>query len=209
MKHEPRARSRTLSARSAAVLTACLGAIAILTTAYWVSEFHLPAPATANREDLMRWLVLRDLRTQTPEIRSTLLRRLQEEAQQDLDPDAIRTQLDPRYHDRLWTNILVLIESWYAHRVDGYLAAPASERPAYLDQTITEVEQWKDLAALAPGQDPSLPAPSAEAAILDLFVQQVTSWKEGASPQRRREITEFDAALRSRWLLHALGLAAG
>jgi hypothetical protein len=128
---------------------------------------------------------------------------LKEEADQGFDPAALGTELDARYRDRVWSNVLVLIETWYSARVDGYLAAPALEQAAYLDETIAEVHQWKDLATLRPGHDD---ATAADTAMLELFTQQVTIWKESASPERRQEIAQFDTALRGRWLLHALGL---
>jgi hypothetical protein len=207
MKQKPRTRPRSVYIRSAAVLTACLGAIALLATAYWASEFRLSDPATADRAELLRWLVVRDLGTETPEIRSTLLRRLQEEAEGDLDPAALRTQLDASQHHRVWANILVLIETWYADKVDRYLVTPAAERPTCLDQTIAEVQAWKNLTSLQPAQDSTQEDTPSEVALLELFAKQVTIWKERASPQRRREIAEFDVALRGRWVLHALGLA--
>jgi hypothetical protein len=174
---------------------------------YWVSELRLPNPATADREGLVRWLVMRDLRNEPAEIRSTLLGRLQEEVKEGFAPAAIRSQLDARYHDRIWSNTLVLIETWYSDKVDRYISTPVAQRPASLDQTIAEIQQWKDLVALQPGKDCSQTSPSSEMALLEIFAQQITVWKETASCERRREITEFDVALRGRWLLHALGLA--
>lgn len=205
MNQEQRTHSRSVSVRHAAVLTACLGSIALLVTVYWLAAVHLPDPATADREGLIRWLVLRDLRDEPAEIRSTLLKRLQDEAKGDLDPAALGEQLDERYRDRLWTNVLVLIETWYSNQVDAYQAAPASGRVACLDQAISEAQRWKALAVLQPGSVPD--SASSEAAMLELFGRQVRLWKEGATRERQQEITEFDAALRGRWVLHALGLA--
>jgi hypothetical protein len=207
MIQEQRTHTRSVSVRHAAVLTACLGSIALLATVYWLAAVRVPDPATADREGLMRWLVLRDLRSEPPEIRITLLQRLQEEAGGDLDPAVIGEQLDERYHDRLWTNVLVLIETWYLNRVDIYHATPTSDRAACLDQTIAEVQHWEDLASLQPRE--AQDASSSEAAMLELVGNQVAIWKERASPERQREIAEFDVALRGRWFLRALGLTPG
>jgi hypothetical protein len=185
-------------------VTICLGAIAVLALAYWASKIRLPNPATADRQGLVRWLVLGNLHEETPAVRTALLHRFEEEAEQGFDPAGIAGELDPRYHDRLWANALVLIETWYSARVDGYLAVPDSERTAYLDKTIVEIGQWKDLATLRPGHDTT--TTSTDTAMLQIFTRQVTVWKDSASRQRRREIAQFDAALRGRWLFHALGL---
>ncbi len=207
MKPQQKSHPRSVYIRRAAVLTGCLVTIALLiTAAYWASKLQLPDPATADREGLVRWLVLRDLRQESPEVRATLLRRFQEEARRDLDPASIRLQLDPRYQEQLWANILTLIETWYANRVDAYQVASAADRSKFLDETIAEVMQWKSLAALQPEQNAD-PSHSEEIVLLRIFAEQVAIWKERASPQRRKEITEFDAALRGRWMLHTLGLA--
>ncbi len=209
MKPPQKPHPRNVYLRRAVVLTGCLVAIAlVITTAYWASKLQLPDPATADREGLVRWLVLRDLQQESPEVRATLLRRLEEEARRDLDPASFRLKLDRRYQEQLWANTLTLIEIWYSNRVDAYQAASATDRSKFLDETIIEIMQWKSLAALQPEQnaDPSA-VPSDEIALLKIFAEQVAIWKERASPQRRKEITEFDAALRGRWMLHTFGLA--
>ncbi|MHB8903376.1 MAG: hypothetical protein ACYC6Y_31825 [Thermoguttaceae bacterium] len=96
---------------------------------------------------------------------------------------------------------------WYSKRVDVYVAAAEADRPQCLDQTIAEVEQWRALAALLPTQDPGQDSGRSETRLLQIFRQQVEAWKQGASPQRRKEITQFDAALRARWVLHVLASA--
>lgn len=203
---QPRTYPRSIYLRRAAVLTACLAVVALLAAAYWASSLRLPDPDAADRDGLLRWLALRDLRTETPAIRLTLLHRLQEEFQGQFDPVAVRTQLDAKYGRRVWDNALVLVETWYAKKLDDYRSAPISQRTVFLDETIAEFQQWKDLAALEPGRDS---APPSDSALLELFTRQIAGWKDNAMPERRREITEFDTALRTRWILHTLGLAPG
>lgn len=207
MERANRGRPRSIYVRSAASLTACLGAIALIATAYWLSEIRLPHPAVADREELMRWLVLRDLQKEPPEIRFTLVSRLQEEVQRNFEPASLQSRLDPSYRDRVWANVLVLIETWYSANVDRYFESSPDQRPACLDRAIEEVTQWKGLAALRPGSPSADSETGSDAAVIELFAEQVNRWKEQASPQRRRQITQFDTALRARWLLHALGLA--
>lgn len=197
---------RTMSVRHAAAVTACLVSIALVASFYWMSVIRLPCPEKADREDVVRWLVLRDLRHETIETRTALLRRVEEEFGADFDPAEVGQQLDARYRDRLWTNILTLLETWYSNRVDGYLLTAPSERTAFLDETIAQIEAWKDLAALRPTVDTD--CSTGEAGMLALFGQEIGLWKEKASLQRRREMTEFDTSLRARWLVHALGLGS-
>ena len=205
MNQEQSPHPRTMSVRHAAAVTACLGAIALVAGSYWMSMIQLPSPERADREDVVRWLVLRDLRHETTETRTALLRRVEEEFGGGFDSGELGQQLDERYRDRLWTNFLVLLETWYSNQVDGYLATGPSERLAFLDETIAQIEGWKGLAALGPNGDGGSPTGDT---MLSLFGQQIRLWKEEASPQRRREITEFDTSLRARWLVHALGLGS-
>ncbi len=205
MTPELRYHARPFSLRRAAILTVCLGAIALVASGYWAWKLRLPDPETADREGLVRWLVLRDLRGESPHLRATLLRRFQEETPEDVDPASIRSRLNGSRQERLWGNILVLAETWYSGRLDAYLAASPQDRPGCLDETIAEVTRWKMLASLQPDEGTDQTPP--ELRLLKMFAQQVAIWKEKASPQRRKQMTEFDAALRGRWMLHTLGLA--
>ena len=202
-KQSPSPKSQ--AARKAALWTGCLAVVALLAGVYWASRIRLPDPATANRDGLLRWLVLRDLRNEPLNTRNILIARFQEELGGGLDMVSLRQEMEPRYETRLWANILTLIETWYIQRVDTYSTMSESDRPTYLDKTISEVRKWKNLAALQPGtQDEK--GLSSEIVLLEILTQQIAVWKEAASPQRRKEITEFDAALRQRWVLQALGL---
>lgn len=207
MKQTREARQQNLYFRSAAALTACLGAVAVLGAGYLLSEMHLPDPAVADRQDLLKWLVLRDLRTETPEIRRSLVERLQKEMKGDLELSARSGGLDAGRKDRVWSNILVLAETWYSRTVDCYSGAPPSERTACLDRAIDEILQWKDITSIQPGEPSAQDPTDRGASALKLFTQRVNIWKENASPQRRREIEDFDTALRARWLLRILGIA--
>ena len=124
MKPEQKTHTRTVSARHAAVFTACLGSIVLLATAYWLARNPPPQPSDcrprgANPLAGAPRPAQRALRTRT-----ILVSRLQEETRLNLDPAALTKQLDPRYRDRLWTNVLALIETWYSNKIDAYLATP-------------------------------------------------------------------------------------
>jgi len=208
MNQEQRAPSRSAFVRHAAVLTACLGVIALLTTVYWVAALRLPDPAVADRGGLIRWLVLRDLNAEPSEIRVALLERLEEEALAgNIDTAAFESEVAGQYRDRLWGNIQVLFDTWFSKKLESYLAIPTNERAVYLDATISEMERWKGVEKLRPHEGTDT-TPST-AAMLKLLGEQVTRQKEKASPERRQQIEEFDTALRWRLFLHGIGLAPG
>lgn len=185
-----------------------LAVIVVLLGAYWASRAHLPDPATADRDGLLRWLILRDLRNEPLKTRNILISRFQKELRSGLDMVSLRQEMEPRYEDRLWANILTLIETWFNQRVNVYSTMSDSERPRYLDKTISEVRKWKNLAALQPGWQKGKEDLSSEVVLLEILTQQIAVWKKQASPRRRKEITEFDAALRRRWVLQTLGLTS-
>jgi hypothetical protein len=51
---------------------------------------RLPDPAVANRDELLRWLVTRDLAMETPQTRLVLIQRLGQEFHSGVDWDALK-----------------------------------------------------------------------------------------------------------------------
>ena len=202
-------RRRPVDARRAAVVTVCLAAIAILAGSYWWYATRLPDPATADREGLVRWLVLRDLDREPAEIRQVLATRFESELAQEFDVSNVRNKLSPQQRERLWANVLVLVEQWYMDHVEGYFACDSAASGAYLDGIIDVIERWKPLASLAPpGEAEPTESGGEEQKFLELLDAQLAQWKEAAPPSQREKIEQFDAALRTRWMLRTLGLAA-
>jgi hypothetical protein len=164
---------------------------------------RLPDPATADRDGLLRWLVTRDLGQEPFETRLVLARRLEEEFSGKIDWAAVGRNLDGQRRDRLWDNVLLLLEPWFADKVDGYFRLQEPQRPAYLDQTLQLIENWKGATALSP-EDSAASPQARRPGLIEVVVERIGRWTESVTPQRRQQVREFLLAVQSRWLQAAL-----
>jgi hypothetical protein len=164
---------------------------------------RLPDPATADREGLLRWLVTQDLSQEPLDTRLTLARRLEQEFGEKIDWAAVGKRLDGPQRDRLWENVALLLEPWFADKVDGYFRLPESGRPAYVDRTIELIDNWKGAVALA--ADPPAGNPCAKRpGLLELLAERIGRWMQSVTPHRRDEARQFLLAVQTRWLQGAL-----
>jgi len=160
---------------------------------------RLPDPATADREGLLRWLVTQDLSQEPLDTRLTLARRLEQEFGAKIDWAAVGKRLDGSQKDRLWENVALLLEPWFADKVDGYFRLPESRRTAYVDLTVELIDNWKGAAALA--ADPSAGDPCVKRpGLLELLAERIGRWMQSVTPQRRDEARQFLLAVQTRWL---------
>ncbi len=159
---------------------------------------RLPDPAVANREQLLRWLVTRDLGKESPETRAVLARRLEEEFGEGTDWRAAAAGLSDEQRQRAWENILLLLEPWFSEKVDGYYALGAGDRSAYLDRFLDTLTAWKGIEALRPAAS-SPPAGSANrGGLFSILMDRVAEWEAAADPPRREQIGQFLVALQVR-----------
>jgi hypothetical protein len=172
---------------------------------------RLPEPAAADRDGLLRWLVTQDLGQEPYDTRLVLARRLEQEFGGKIDWTAVGSQLDERQKDRLWENVLTLLEPWFADKVDGYFQLQAPQRPAYVDRTLQLIENWKGATALTAETRKSGSAGRHESAgkagptgLIEVVIQRIGRWTESATPERRQQVREFLLAVQARWFQAAL-----
>jgi len=162
---------------------------------------RLPDPAVADRDDVFRWLVVRDLGKESADTRLVLVRRLEEEFSTEFDWQNAGKGLDEAQRRQLWKNVQLLIGPWLLDKTDGYYMLAVTERPAYLDRLIDTITVWQGIDSLRPKQtDTSDEQGGLIAALLD----QTERWKQQATPHRRSQIDRFIVAVQARWLLRNL-----
>ena len=164
----------------------------------------LPHPAEANREELIRWLVVRDLGAEPVEIRQALASRLEGEFGAGLDWDAMGERLDQSQRKRVWDNILLLLEPWFLQKTDQFFKLATADQPAYLDQLLDTINVWRGFDSLRPKQSETPEKPGRQLGLVDSLFDRVEQWKEQAEPQRRQRIGQFANAIQARWLLRNL-----
>ena len=158
----------------------------------------LPDPSVASREELLHWLVLRDLAEESDDIRLKIVSRADTEFEKVGDLHATIEALEPARRQMLWHNVTVLLEPWLAGKAEKYSQLPASGRIEFIDRFLDSVQQWSKVGAACfkanSGQR------EGEAAMNKLLIEQVRQCGNLAEPEQRRKIEAFVAAVQARWL---------
>ena len=92
-----------------------------------VPYFSLPHPSDANRDQLFRWLVLRDIESQPKDLQMALVQRLEEELADGV-PEQSEGSLNFDQNARLATNIAVLQRLWFEFGVEEYAELDVSQQ---------------------------------------------------------------------------------
>ncbi len=182
---------------AAAVLVGAAGVAVV-----WCLYRPLPDPAVADREDLLRWLVVRDLSAESSETLRVLARRLDEEFRGGFDWDATTEHLDTSQRTRVWDNVVLLLKPWFMDKQQRYFKLAAAERPAYLDQLLETIAVWRGVEALRPAPTETADPSTQQGGLLATLFAQVQQWKrdKDTEPKRRDQIQQFLLALQTRWL---------
>ena len=107
----------------------------------------LPDPSVATRQELFRWLVLRDLSKESVEIRQKILSRLDTEFENIGDLGTTIENMEDSRRQMLWHNVTVLLEPWLLGKVEQYSQLPAAQKTGLyrsLPRSCRTVEQGRD-----------------------------------------------------------------
>jgi len=177
------------------VAVGLLGAASVTTTV--LLRPRLPDPEVANREEIIRWLVTRDLGAEPPRIRQVLARRLEEEVAAGLDWNFAAERLSQSRRKRLWNNIMLLLKPWFMDKLDCYSALPVQDQAAFLDRLLDIFKQWQGAESICPQQGKDS---SGQAGLVVTLLAEIRQWKAEAKPQRRKQINQFLQAIIERWM---------
>jgi hypothetical protein len=167
----------------------------------------LPDPATATRHDLLRWLVLRDLDKESPEIRQKIVSRLDTEFETVGDLGSSIAKLEESRRKMLWHNFTVLLQPWLAGKVEEYSRLPSAQRIGYLDHFLDRADEWNKIATACQSGNSGQAGHSSQkekSSLTRLVMDQIQQSSEHAEPDQRQKITEFTAAVQARWLWRQL-----
>lgn len=186
------------------VLLLVVGVAVSMSAAFLLLPERLPDPEHCDREALLRWIVTRDLYRESPQTRRTLAQRLDAEFSTGIDWEATADQLDPSQRAQVWGNVFLLLEPWFMDQMEGYFRLASANRPTHLDRVLDKVDAWRGVESFRPADGEDGPQPGEEAELFVILAGQIESWKDRAGPSRRDEITQFQLALQTRWLLRNL-----
>jgi len=173
--------------------------------ALWWLRPSLPPPEKADRDQLIGWLVTRDLAEEPFQTRQALARRLEEEFRGQVDWEATGRELSLAQRRQLWDNLPRLLEPWLLDKVDGYFGRSEQQRPAYVDQVLDTIAQWRGVDSLRPEKVEEDPAEAESSGLMAMLYGRVEAIQQGADPEGRKRVGQFLAAVQTRWFLRAVG----
>ncbi|MDZ4818994.1 MAG: hypothetical protein SGJ20_08485 [Planctomycetota bacterium] len=169
---------------------------------------RLPNPNEADLNQLVRWLVTKDLRQESPQTKDELLDGLEQQIQTPIRSADVQSQLTAPQQTLLMSNADVLAERWFHRQVDQYFAQPEATRPAYLDKQIDEIQGSQlvqSLAGLAENETASGDTKAGNKSAIWIAIQQrAKSWIERAEKYRRRRCQQFVDAVQQHLLMRWL-----
>lgn len=179
------------------LVSAALLAAAVITAAV-VLYPRLPDPEHANRRELIRWLVTRNLDEFPTATREALALRLEEEFSGEIDWSATASELTEAQRLRLCENVPLLVGPWMQVKASCYAALSVAERAAYLDRLIDTLQQWRgldELVPVSPDEGQSRPG------LMSRAQEELAAVKDRATAAEQRQVSEFMLALRVRWVM--------
>jgi hypothetical protein len=155
---------------------------------------RLPDPAVANRDELLRWLVARDLANESPETCLALVLRLEDEFRDGVDWDALNEKTTEAQRQQLWKNIPQLFGPWLSDKAETYARLAKTERPKFMDSVFKTLMAWKGADRLQAKQTSDAPS-NAPPSLLTVFFDQANALQRDAEPAQRDHISQFLCAL--------------
>ena len=169
--------------------------MAIVVGSAWVYSSQLPDPEHADRDELLRWMVTRDLGQESAHTREVLARRLDSEFV-DVDWKGLDGQMSAEHRRQLWENMPLLLEAWFMEKLEVYYRRDASQRQALVDATIDRMVELSGMDCLREKSETQSPPK-----LKELLIENVEVWKKRAGPEEKQRIGQFFAAIQTRWLI--------
>ena len=125
-----------------------LGLIGTALGVVYIKFVNLPHPKEASHNQLMYWVVMRDLKDHNNEIQLALVDRFAAEAKVIFSKSTSdSTQLSKQMSDCLLSNIELLKRAWFVSRIDAYCKIESNEvKEAYLDKQIKLLDDFGNIA---------------------------------------------------------------
>ena len=171
----------------------------------FLSQYDLPNPAYANRQQVFAWLACKDLSKQSWQNRLILANRLEQECLRGLDWKAVGANLNETQQNRVWGNIPLLLRPWFIEKARSYAVLTAEKRLVYIDRLIDIITAWTGIENLFPNRMNVLPGEKNASGISNLLCSEIDRIVEESDPPEREQISELWKALKVRWLFRFLG----
>jgi hypothetical protein len=168
--------------------------VAAAAAAFWPDG--LPDPRRADRDELIRWMVTRDLSTEPVALRTALAERIEREFSEGIDWHEADERLGDRHRRRLLANIPLLIDPWLRAKADCFARSAPEEQLAMLDRTVATLRRWQRAEVLVDASPPS----DGSGDMYNRVMAELDHSLEHASPDERARVERFLAHLKARWV---------
>ena len=182
------------------VFTAIASVSIAATIHHW--WYTLPPPAEASREDIFRWMVLRDLENETQETRDVLLSRLCVELDTGIDFSDVDEQLTAADRKLFLANTDLLLRCWFVQLADEYNNLQPKLRNEFIDNTIARIQKWDILDYLSSQQQEPTGVAKPWNVMSDLN-HRAERWIESANKKEQSQLRKFLSAVHFRIMLAA------
>jgi hypothetical protein len=187
-------------------ILALLALVAVVTAALGgaIPYFYrdLPEPAKANRDELLRWLIVKDLAEEPPATQLALAERLEVEFGSGVDWSEFEGEMDEAQCGRLMKNIPAVLRPWILKKADAYGRLPTDRRAAFLDRLIDKLEVWQGVEKLLPQPSANASEPSPKLAAI--LTREMERLQKEAPAAQRKQLARLWADLQVRWFLRSI-----
>jgi hypothetical protein len=164
----------------------------------------LPHPAKASREELLQWLVVKDVAAETPATQSALAGRLEAEFGSGVDWTAFQAEIDEPQRKQLLKNIPCVLRCWMLEKADAYGRLSADCRAAFLDRMIDSLEVWQGAEKLLPPSAPNGTETAKSPKLATILMREMERLQEESPASQQKRIGRFWTDVQMRWFLRSI-----
>jgi hypothetical protein len=164
----------------------------------------LPDPAKANREELLRWLIAKDLAKETPATQLALAKRLEEEFGSGVDWAKYQAKIDEPQRKQLFQNIPCVLRPWILEKAKAYAQLAKDRKAAFLDRLIDTLEVWRGIEKLLPQPVASAQNPAPSPKLAAMLVQEMDKVQREVPAEQQKQVGKFWADVQMHWFLRSI-----
>jgi hypothetical protein len=163
----------------------------------------LPDPSKATRDELLSWLITKDLAKEPAPTQLAIAKRLESEFASGVDWSKFKNHLDEPRCRQLIKNIPCVLRPWILEKADAYGQLAAEGQTAFLDRLIDTLEVWRGVEKLLPKQAENSQDPANSPKLADILMKEMKNLKNESPPAQQKQIDQLWAAMQMRWIMRS------
>jgi hypothetical protein len=183
---------------------AFLALVALLVVAIGVAipflAQSLPDPAKADRQQLLRWLIAKNLEQETPATRLTLAQRLESEFAAGIDWTAFQSKIQEPQRKQLLNNIPCVLRPWILEKAEAYMKLSEGQRTAFLDRLIDTLESWRGVEKILPQSTQNTQGTEKPPKLTAMLLKEMDSLQKEVPTEQQQQLNQLWTAMQARWL---------